>query len=64
MIIFDPSKKWTLEDDNVHSASAYTPYRGFGVDGKVKTTILRGKIIMDGENYFGVPGEGQFIKQH
>ena len=64
VIIFDPSKKWMLEDDNVHSASAYTPYRGFGVDGKVKTTILRGKIIMDGENYFGVPGEGQFIKQH
>ena len=64
VIVFDPSKKWTLEDDNVHSASAYTPYRGFGVDGKVKTTILRGKIIMDGEDYFGVPGEGKFIKQH
>ena len=64
VIIFDPSKDWVLEDDNVHSASAYTPYRGFEVHGKVMTTILRGKVIMDGENYYGVPGEGRFIEQH
>ena len=61
--IFDPSQKWTLEDDNVHSASHYTPYRGFGVHGKVVTTILRGKVIMDRGQYFGVPGEGRFIGQ-
>ena len=63
VIIFDPSADWTLEDDNVHSASAYTPYRGFNVHGKVRTTILRGKVIMDGDKYYGVPGEGRFIKQ-
>ncbi len=62
--IFDPSQKWTLEDDNVHSASHYTPYRGFGVHGKVITTILRGKVIMDRGQYFGVPGEGRFIGQN
>lgn len=64
IIIFDPSKRWTLEDDNVHSASHYTPYRGFGVHGKVKTTILRGKVIMDDGKYYGVPGEGKFIGQN
>ena len=64
IIIFDPSKRWTLEDDNVHSASHYTPYRGFGVHGKVRTTILRGKVIMDDGKYYGVPGEGRFIGQH
>ena len=64
VIIFDPSKRWTLEDDNVHSASHYTPYRGFGVHGKVRTTILRGKVIMDDGKYYGVPGEGRFIGQH
>lgn len=64
IIIFDPSKRWTLEDDNVHSASHYTPYRGFGVHGKVRTTILRGKVIMDDGKYYGVPGEGKFIRQN
>jgi len=64
VVIFDPSPRWTLSDDNVHSASDYTPYRGFGVHGKVRTTILRGKVIMDDGKYYGVPGEGRFIEQH
>ncbi len=64
VVIFDPNQKWTLQDDNVHSASEYTPYRGFKVDGKVRTTILRGKVIMDDGKYYGVPGEGRFINQH
>ena len=64
VVIFDPSTRWTLSDDNVHSASHYTPYRGFDVHGKVRTTILRGKVIMDDGRYYGVPGEGRFIEQH
>ena len=61
--IFDPEIKWTLEDNNVHSASLYTPYRGFKVQGKAVMTILRGQIIMEGQNYYGKPGEGHFLKQ-
>ena len=61
--IFDPKVKWTLEDNNVHSAALYTPYRGFEVQGKAVMTILRGQVIMEGENYYGKPGEGHFLKQ-
>lgn len=63
IVLFNPSICWTLEDDNVHSASLYTPYRGFNVHGKVVTTILRGNVIMDNGKYFGVPGEGKFLRQ-
>lgn len=62
--IFDPFQRWTLEDSNIHSASGYTPYRGFTVSGKVRTTILRGNIIMDNGTYYGKPGSGCFIPQH
>lgn len=61
--IFDPSIKWTLENNNVHSASLYTPYRGFNVQGKAIMTILRGKVIMENNQYYGIPGEGHFLKQ-
>ena len=64
LIVFDSAQKWTLSDDKVHSASGYTPYRGFCVQGKVLTTILRGRIIMDGGEYYGKPGDGRFIEQH
>ena len=62
--IFDPFQRWTLEDSNIHSASGYTPYRGFTISGKVRTTILRGNIIMDNGTYYGKPGSGRFIPQH
>ena len=48
----------------MHSASHYTPYRHFGVRGKVKTTILRGRVIMENGEYYGQPGEGRFIEQN
>ena len=62
--IFDPNERWTLEDDKMHSASRYTPYRHFGVHGKVKATILRGSVIMENGEYYGQPGEGRFIEQN
>lgn len=64
LVIFDPAPRRTLSDGDVHSASHYTPYRGFSVHGKVRTTILRGKVIMEDDAYYGVPGEGRFIEQH
>lgn len=64
IILFDPDEKWTLSDDKVHSASGYTPYRGFAVSGRVKTTILRGSVLMEDGVYFGKSGEGRFISQN
>ncbi len=61
--ILDPKARWTLEDDKMHSASHYTPYRGFEVHGKVRTTILRGRIIMEDGSYYGIAGSGRFLKQ-
>ncbi len=63
VILFDPDVRWTLEDSKVHSMAKYTPYRGFEVKGKVKATILRGKVIMEDGQYYGVPGEGRFVPQ-
>ena len=64
LTILDPNEKWTLEDEKMHSASHYTPYRHFEVHGKVRTTILRGKVIMENGQYYGKPGEGRFIMQN
>ena len=61
--IFDPSVNHILNDDNVHSASGYTPYRGFEVEGAFTTTLLRGKTVMENGQYFGKPGSGKFVSQ-
>jgi len=63
LVLFNHNISWTLEDSNVHSASLYTPYRGFNVRGKVVMTILRGDVIMENGEYYGVPGNGKFLRQ-
>lgn len=63
IVIFDPEKEWTLTDSNVHSAALYTPYRGFKVNGKVEMTILRGKVLVDHDKYFGKEANGEFLRQ-
>lgn len=62
LVIFDPSIKWTIKNDNIHSAAKYSPYEGFEVEGRVVCTIARGEVLVEGENYYGKPGSGQFLE--
>ncbi len=64
LVIYDPSVRWTLTDETVHTAALYTPYRGFEVQGRVKMTFLRGKLMMKEGKYFGEENKGLFLKQH
>lgn len=64
IILFDPDESWTITKDNIHSAANYTAYEGFEVTGKVKTTYLRGRLIMSENVYLGLPGDGLFVKQN
>ena len=61
--LFDPEAGRVLEDSNVHTKANYTPYRGFEVKGEVKTTILRGRVIMENGLSFTEEGQGHFIRQ-
>jgi len=43
--IFDPKKKWTFEAAKSHSKSKNTPFDGWQMTGKVRATIVGGKIV-------------------
>jgi dihydroorotase len=43
--IFDPKKKWTFEAAKSHSKSKNTPFDGWPMTGKVRATIVSGKIV-------------------
>ncbi len=64
VVIYDPTEKWTLTDECVHTAALYTPYRGFEVQGHVKMTFLRGRLMMEDGKYYGEGNKGLFLKQH
>ncbi len=61
-IIFNPFEEWTITRENQHSNATYTLYEGTKVTGKIEKVFLRGKLIIDGEECLGKPGDGEFLK--
>jgi allantoinase len=59
--ILEPSVRWTISSQEMHSSSEWTPYEGLEVQGKVVRTILRGKTIYDGREVIADPGYGRFV---
>lgn len=61
-VIIDRKKEWTIKADDLHSKCGWTPYENWQVKGKVEKTILRGKLIVDKEQFLGKKGEGVYLK--
>jgi dihydropyrimidinase len=61
--VFDPEKKVTISAARHHSKCDYNLFEGTEVTGSPETVLLRGKVIVDGEEFLGRPGEGQFVKR-
>jgi len=50
LVIFDPDAEWRVSSKDLHSRSGYTAYEGWTLRGKLKTTIVRGQVVVeDGE---------------
>ncbi len=47
--LFDPNEKWTYDAKAGFSKSANSPWHGKELKGRVKTTIVDGKIVYDGK---------------
>ncbi len=63
IVIFDPNAKWTKSVEQHHMFVDYSVYEGLEVQGKVETVMLRGKVIVDGDEYVGEKGDGQYLKR-
>jgi dihydropyrimidinase len=61
LVIFDPKVAYTIKHENQHSGAPYTLYEGRKCIGKPVLTIQRGKILIEGGEMKGKPGEGRFI---
>ena len=63
IIIFDPNEKHTLSANTHHMNVDYNAYEGWELTGKVKTVLLRGKMVIDDNTCLVSKGYGQFIKR-
>ena len=47
VVVFDPRVRWTVNRESLQSRSINTPYHGREMIGAVKTTIVKGRIVVD-----------------
>ncbi len=63
IVIWDPDKKVTIKNDNLHENVDYTPYEGMEVQGWPTLTMVRGRIVVQDNIFVGEKGYGKFIKR-
>jgi dihydropyrimidinase len=63
IVVFDPEKKVTISASTHHSKCDYNLYEGTEVTGSPDVVLLRGKVLVDGDQLVAEPGIGQFVKR-
>lgn len=62
IVIFDPDKKHSLNAKDLHMGTDLSVYEGLEVTGWPSMTILRGRVIVENEEFKGKAGQGQFVE--
>ena len=62
VVIYDPRPSVAIQSADLHTIGGYSPYEGMVVQGKVRTTISRGKVLVDDGVFMGETGRGMFLK--
>ena len=63
IIIFDPATRHTISAATHHMNVDYNPYEGWEVQGKTRTTILRGTVAIDAGKALVGEGFGKYQKR-
>jgi dihydropyrimidinase len=61
LVVFDPEKKLTITAANQHSKTDYNLYEGTEVTGSPEIVLLRGNVLVDGDELVASPGIGQYV---
>jgi dihydropyrimidinase len=61
--IWNPARRVTLSDAMMHDQAGFTPYAGRVVTGWPDSVLLRGRVLIDGEQCHGQAGEGRLMRR-
>lgn len=63
IVIFDPAVEHTISAETHHMNCDYSAYEGWKVKGKCRSTILRGKLVIDEGQADVAEGYGQYLSR-
>ncbi len=61
LVVFDPQKKLTITAASQHSKTDYNLYEGTEVTGSPEVVLLRGNVLVEGDELVASPGIGQYV---
>lgn len=62
LVIWDPSKAWTISAENQRMRADYSPWEGFSVNGQARAVFLRGRLAFENGAAVG-PASGAYISR-
>ncbi|HIC89167.1 MAG TPA: dihydropyrimidinase [Anaerolineae bacterium] len=64
VVLYDPEGEDRITAARLHGVSGYTPYEGIPVRGRVKATLVRGRLVYQDGDFHPAPGWGRFVFAH
>jgi dihydropyrimidinase len=64
IVVYDPNGHTSIGYEKTHHMNMdHSAWEGFEIDGHVDTVLSRGRVLVDGGEYHGSPGDGQYLKR-
>ena len=63
LVIFDPNREHTISARTHHMRVDYSMFEGTKVKGMPDVVLSRGRVLVEGEQFYGKPGQGNFLKR-
>jgi dihydropyrimidinase len=64
IVVYDPQGHTSIGYEKTHHMNMdHSAWEGFEIDGHVDTVLSRGKVVVDGGEYVGTKGHGQYLKR-
>jgi len=63
IVLWNPSRKYTIRAATQFMRVDYNPYEGTIIDGSPSLVIARGRVIFEDDKFFGKRGQGEFLNR-
>ncbi len=63
LVIWDAKAPYTISVKTHHMKVDYSMFEGYEVRGNARMVLSRGEVIVDGQEFLGAPGRGNYIKR-
>jgi dihydropyrimidinase len=63
LVVWDPAALYTISAKTHHMRVDYSMFEGYEVKGNVRTVLSRGEVIVEGHQFLGKPGRGNYLRR-